>query len=141
MNFSTQFVWMLIFCSMLFVSVAFIITSRIYKKMYPEMKLNSEEVVLIPFRYVWPNPKLRFKFCFLIWLWKFVHFIILSSYWPLCPLMLIVSQSSDWSSCPLIGPLIGHHVYYVLWKCDWQTDMENPTDTIPSKNWWSISRT
>ena len=27
------------------------------------MKLNSEEVVLIPFRYVRPNPKLRFQFC------------------------------------------------------------------------------
>ena len=43
---------MLIFCSMLFVSVALIITSRIYKKMYPGMKLNSNEVVLIPFRLV-----------------------------------------------------------------------------------------
>ena len=43
---------MLIFCSILFVSVAFIISSRVYKKMYPEMKLNSEEVVLIPFRFV-----------------------------------------------------------------------------------------
>ena len=43
---------MLIICSILFVSVAFIISSGIYKKMYPEMKLNSEEVVLIPFRFV-----------------------------------------------------------------------------------------
>ena len=42
---------MLIFCSILLVSVAFIISSKIYKKMVPEMKLNSEEVVLIPFRY------------------------------------------------------------------------------------------
>ncbi len=42
---------MLIFCSILLVSVAFIISSRIYKKIYPEMKLNTEEVVLIPFRY------------------------------------------------------------------------------------------
>ena len=43
---------MWIFCSILLVSVAFIISSRVYKKMYPEMKLNSEEVVLIPFRFV-----------------------------------------------------------------------------------------
>ena len=50
-NFS-QFVWMCIFCSILLVSVAFIVSSRIYKKMYPEMKLNSVELVLIPFRYV-----------------------------------------------------------------------------------------
>ena len=47
---------MMIFCSILLVSVAFIISSRIYKKMYPEMKLNSEEVVLIPFRYVLYGP-------------------------------------------------------------------------------------
>ena len=43
---------MMIFCSILLVSVAFIISSRIYKKMYPEIKLNSEEVVIIPFRFV-----------------------------------------------------------------------------------------
>ena len=56
MNFSIQFVWILIFCSISLVSVAFIITSRIYKKMYPEMKLNSNEVVLIPFRFVIYSP-------------------------------------------------------------------------------------
>ena len=43
---------MWIFCSILFVSVALVISSRIYKKMYPEIKLNTEEVVLIPFRFV-----------------------------------------------------------------------------------------
>ena len=43
---------MLIFCSILFVSVAFIMTSRVYKKMYPGMKLHSNEVILIPFRFV-----------------------------------------------------------------------------------------
>ena len=42
---------MLIFCSILLVSVAFIISSRVYKKVYPDMKLNSVEVVLIPFRF------------------------------------------------------------------------------------------
>ena len=48
----SQFVWTLIFCSILLVSVAFIISSRIYKNIYPKMKLCSNEVVLIPFRLV-----------------------------------------------------------------------------------------
>ena len=51
-DFIPKFVWMMIFYSILFVSAAFIISSRVYKKVYPEMKLNSEEVVLIPFRFV-----------------------------------------------------------------------------------------
>ena len=51
-EFFFQFVWTLTFCSILLVSVAFIISSRIYKNMYPKMKLCSNEVVLIPFRLV-----------------------------------------------------------------------------------------
>ena len=147
-EFFSQFVWMLIFCSMLFVSVAFIISSRIYKKIYPGIKLNSNEVVLMPFRFVWPNPKSRFKVFIPIWLCKFTfyHNVLFIGHHVL--LLLIVSQSSDWSSCPLIG----HHVlwlvinvfwlvinvlwlfkmssdwssclvYYILWKWDRQKDM------------------
>ena len=46
---------MFIFFSILIVVVSLIIMSRIYKKMYPGMKLVRTELVLIPF---------RSKFCF-----------------------------------------------------------------------------
>ena len=113
-NFSTQFVWMLIFCSMLFVSVAFIISSRIYKKIYPGIKLNSNEVVLMPFRFVWPNPKSRFKVFIPIWLCKFTfyHNVLFIGHHVL--LLLIVSQSSDWSSCPLIGHWWNFFSFFIL---------------------------
>ena len=94
---------MMIFCSILLVSVAFIISSRIYKKMYPEMKLNSEEVVLIPLRYVLPNPKISILHFNIQFDFVNVHFILKSSYWPLlimsfdntsCLLLIVSSDSS-----------------------------------------------
>ena len=62
-EFLSQLVWSLILCSILFVSLAFIITSRIYKKMHPQMNLDSKEVVLIPFRFglVYEKMKTRSK--------------------------------------------------------------------------------
>ena len=41
---------MWIFCSLLFVCVTMIIISRYYKKIIPEIKLISTELVLFPFR-------------------------------------------------------------------------------------------
>ena len=63
--FSQQRVWMFIFCSILIVVVSLIIMSRIYEKMYPEMRLVSTELVLIPFR---SNFYVDFKFSDLIFL-------------------------------------------------------------------------
>ena len=112
-EFFSQFVWMWIFCSILLVSVAFIISSRIYKKMYPGIKLNSEEVVLIPFRY-WSS-------CPLV--------LILSSdcsIWPLIVhmVLLLVIVSSDW-------PLRLYSLKV------WQTDRHGQSyrDSITSKNY------
>ena len=54
-NFVTLFlkdVWMWIFCSILFVSMAMIISSICYKKMYPGIQLKSTELTLIPFRFI-----------------------------------------------------------------------------------------
>ena len=47
-----QNVWMWIFGSITSVIVSLKISSRYYKKMYPEMKLISTELVLIPFGFV-----------------------------------------------------------------------------------------
>ena len=99
---------MCIFCSILLVSVAFIISSRIYKKMYPEMKLNSEEVVLIPFRYAWPNPKLRFQFCISIWLCKCII------YHKILFLAIRAIVSSDWSSCLLYSLKVDRQTWQIL---------------------------
>ena len=64
--------------------------------------------------------------------------------WSLCPLighhaLLLVLIPLDWSSFHLIG----HHITHLLMlqaeipslskKCEWQTDMGNPTDAITSK--------
>lgn len=51
-EFFTQNVWIWIFCSILFVSVALIGATKFYKKMFPGINLISTEVVLIPFRFM-----------------------------------------------------------------------------------------
>ena len=123
----SQFVWMMIFCSILLVSVAFIISSRIYKKMYPGMKLNSIEVVLIPFRYVWPNPKLRFQLWISIGLCNctFYHKILLLAIMSFanssCPFIAhsvfwLGITSSDRSKCPLISQNV---LWLVMMSSDW----------------------
>ena len=60
-EFFFQLVWLLIFCSILFVSLALMISSRIYKTMHPQMNLDSNEVVLIPFRFGLVHEKMKTK--------------------------------------------------------------------------------
>ena len=116
--FFPQFVWMCIFCSILLVSVAFIISSRIYKKMYPGIKLNSEEVVLIPFRY-WSLVIMSFGSHLVLWLFN------MTSYCSICHLLVIVS--SDW-------PLRLYSLKV------WQTERHGQScrDSITSKNYLHI---
>ena len=67
---------MWIFCSMLFVSMSLVITSRCYKKICPGIKLISSELVLFPFRLkiyfqldlqlIWSSPDLDINMCLLV---------------------------------------------------------------------------
>ena len=43
---------MMIGISILFVSVFLVIASHVYKKMFPEIKIVSTDLVLIPFRFI-----------------------------------------------------------------------------------------
>ena len=43
---------MMIGASILFVSVFMVIASLVYQKMFPEIKIISTELVLIPFRFL-----------------------------------------------------------------------------------------
>ena len=49
-EFSPQFVWSWIFFSMLCVTMSLKICSRCYEKMFPGIRLISNELVLLPFR-------------------------------------------------------------------------------------------